>query len=122
MNSRYKNHRQTGTVYEQRAGKYLEQHGYEILAYNYRCPKGEIDIIAKQGGCLVFCEVKFRSGTKSGYPAEAVGYAKQKRISESALYYLMMNNMLEEPCRFDVVSIQGDRIWVNQNAFDYTGN
>lgn len=121
MKNGNKNHRQIGTEYEKAAGRYLEQHGYEILAYNYRCPKGEIDIVARQGGCLVFCEVKFRSGTQNGYPSEAVGRRKQRKISQSALYYLTTHRMLEEPCRFDVVSIQGNRIWVDQNAFDYTG-
>lgn len=117
-----KNYRRVGTEYEKIAGQCLVRHGYEILEYNYRCPKGEVDIVARQGGYLVFCEVKFRSGIKEGYPEEAVGKAKQKKISESALYYLTVHGLLEEPCRFDVISILGDRIHVYPNAFDYTGN
>ena len=56
-----KNNRETGSHYERLAGAYLEQEGYEILEYNYRCKTGEIDIIAKEAGYLVFCEVKYRA-------------------------------------------------------------
>ena len=57
-----KNNRKTVGNYEQAAGFYLEQHGYQILQYNYRCRIGEIDIVAKVGENLVFCEVKYRTG------------------------------------------------------------
>ena len=67
-----KNKRQTGAKYEQAAGFYLEQQGYEIIEYNYRCRFGEIDIIAKDGSYLVFCEVKYRSCKGKGSPLEAV--------------------------------------------------
>lgn len=117
-----KNNRQIGTEYEQIAGQYLIRNGYQILEYNYRCPKGEVDIVARQGAYLVFCEVKFRSGTADGYPEEAVGRTKQKKISECALYYLTVHGLLEEPCRFDVITILGNRIRIYPNAFDYTGN
>ena len=77
------NKRQTGIKYEQAAGFFLEQMGYEILEYNYRCRFGEIDIIAKDGACLVFCEVKYRSGRGKGSPLEAVDYRKQQTIGSS---------------------------------------
>ena len=67
-----KNNRETGNYYERLAGAYLEQEGYEILEYNYRCKTGEIDIIAREAGYLVFCEVKYRASDKKGHPAEAV--------------------------------------------------
>lgn len=117
-----KNYRQVGSGYEKIAGQYLIQKGYQILEYNYRCSKGEVDIVARQGAYLVFCEVKFRSGTECGYPEEAVGRTKQRRISESAMYYLTVHGLLEEPCRFDVISILGNRIRIYPNAFDYTWN
>ena len=60
------NNRSVGAVYEQAAGYYLEQNGYELIEYNYRCRDGEIDIIAKDGDCYVFCEVKYRSGRQAG--------------------------------------------------------
>ena len=56
--------RKTGTVYEQAVGYYLEQQGYEILVYNYRCRFGEIDLIGKDGEYLVFCEVKYRKNQR----------------------------------------------------------
>ena len=61
-----RNHRRLGSVYEQTVGFYLEQYGYEIVAFNYRCPMGEIDLIAKEGGVLVFCEVKYRKDLHCG--------------------------------------------------------
>ena len=80
-----RNKRRTGTRYEQAAGFFLEQIGYEVLEYNYRCRFGEIDIIAKDGICLVFCEVKYRSGREKGSPLEAVDNRKQQRISGALL-------------------------------------
>ena len=57
------NQREKGAYWEQKAGAYLESIGYEILEYNFRCRMGEIDIIARDGDYLVFCEVKYRAGT-----------------------------------------------------------
>ncbi len=115
------NKRKIGTEYERIAGKYLEREGYVILAYNYRCRLGEIDIVAREGNYLVFCEVKYRSGTKSGHPSEAVDFKKQKILSRCALYYIMKENAREVPCRFDVISIYDEQIMVIKNAFDYIG-
>ena len=70
------NQREKGAYWEQKAGAYLESIGYEILEYNFRCRMGEIDIIARDGDYLVFCEVKYRAGTGKGYPAEAVDLKK----------------------------------------------
>ena len=114
-----RNNRETGSYYERMAGVYLTEKGYEILEYNYRCKLGEIDIIARDGDYLVFCEVKYRADDRKGTPAEAVDYAKQRVISKSALYYMTVNGIDEIPCRFDVVSIEDDRIILYQNAFDY---
>ena len=115
------NTRKTGARYEQYAGAYLEEHGYKVLQYNYRCKKGEIDIVAKDGEYLVFCEVKYRAGVSGGSPAEAVDLRKQKKISGSAMYYLMENHLTDVPCRFDVVAIQGREITLIKNAFEYIG-
>ena len=59
------NHK-TGAEYEQKAGAYLEEQGYEILEYNFRCRAGEIDIVARDGEYLVFCEVKYRASGGGG--------------------------------------------------------
>ena len=116
-----KNNRETGSHYERLAGAYLEQEGYEILEYNYRCKTGEIDIIAREAGYLVFCEVKYRASDKKGHPAEAVNPAKQRTSSKSARCYMAVNGIDEVPCRFDVVSIENHEVTLYRNAFDYTG-
>ena len=112
-----KNKRQTGAKYEQAAGFYLEQLGYEIIEYNYRCRFGEIDIIAKDGSYLVFCEVKYRSCKGKGSPLEAVGAGKQRTIFRCAMFYLTEHHMGNVPCRFDVVGIEGTEVVHIKNAF-----
>lgn len=112
-----RNKRRTGTRYEQAAGFFLEQIGYEVLEYNYRCRFGEIDIIAKDGACLVFCEVKYRSGRGKGSPLEAVDYRKQQTIFRCASHYLAGQGFGDIPCRFDVIGIEGTAITHIENAF-----
>ena len=116
-----KNRRTIGATYEKIAGAYLEMQGYQILEYNYRYRRGEIDIVAQEGEYLVFCEVKYRADKKTGHPAEAVDYRKQKTISQCALYYLTAHGMTDRACRFDVLSIEGEQITLYRNAFDYAG-
>lgn len=115
------NKRGLGTENEKRAGRYLERHGYQIIEYNYRCKLGEIDIVAKDGEYLVFCEVKYRSGTRSGHPLEAVDAKKQQIISNCALHYITVKNVKDMPCRFDVIGVTDHEIYVVKNAFDYAG-
>ena len=119
MEKRYaeRNIRRTGTRYEQAAGFFLEQIGYEVLEYNYRCRFGEIDIIAKDGICLVFCEVKYRSGREKGSPLEAVDNRKQQRIFRCASHYLAGRGLEDVPCRFDVIGIEGTAVTHIKNAF-----
>lgn len=115
------NKREVGAGYEKIAGKYLEEQGYQVLEYNYRCRGGEIDIIAKDGGYLVFCEVKYRNTEEKGHPFEAVSLAKQRRISKCAMYYVSQKGLSDRACRFDVVGILDGEIQLLKNAFDYTG-
>lgn len=112
------NQRKVGNVYEQAVGYYLEQQGYEILEYNYRCRMGEIDIVAQDGEYLVFCEVKYRRSHGAGSPLEAVDQWKQKTIWKVAQHYLMMHRLTEVPCRFDVIGIEDGKIIVIKNAFE----
>ena len=112
-----RNKRRTGTRYEQAAGFFLEQIGYEVLEYNYRSRFGEIDIIAKDGICLVFCEVKYRSGREKGSPLEAVDNRKQQRIFRCASHYLAGRGLEDVPCRFDVIGIEGTAVTHIKNAF-----
>lgn len=112
------NHRKLGAAYEQAAGYYLEQHGYELIKYNYRCRMGEIDLIARDGEYLVFCEVKYRRNGRRGNPLEAVDAKKQRTIYKCAEYYMMVNHLENVPCRFDVIGIEGHRITLIKNAFE----
>ena len=96
---------------------YLEQNGYELIEYNYRCRDGEIDIIAKDGDCYVFCEVKYRSGRQAGNPLEAVDQRKQKKIFRCALYYTVQHGIEDAQCRFDVIGVEGTEITHIKNAF-----
>lgn len=115
------NKRAVGAEYERMAGIFLEQQGFQILEYNYRCNKGEIDLIAMEKEYLVFCEVKYRKDSRKGFPEEAVSIRKQRVISQCAAYYLMEKGYTAVPCRFDVISIMGDEMHLVRNAFDYVG-
>jgi putative endonuclease len=112
------NKRKIGGMYENIAANYLISKGAVILKRNYRCRSGEIDLIALDGEYLVFAEVKYRSTGKKGMPAEAVNVYKQKRIRDTAGYYLYTHHYPQETrCRLDVISILGDQIQWIQNAF-----
>lgn len=87
------------------AVKHLKARGYRILAQNYRARRGEIDIIVQDGEFTVFVEVKTRRSLKFGLPQAAVTWQKQRQISKVALAYLQARNLLDAPCRFDVIAI-----------------
>ena len=90
---------------ESLAVKHLKTRGCEILARNYRALRGEIDIIVRDGEFTVFVEVKTRRSLKFGLPQAAVTWQKQRQISKVALAYLQTQNLLDAPCRFDVIAI-----------------
>ncbi|MYC76878.1 YraN family protein [Candidatus Poribacteria bacterium] len=90
---------------ESLAVKHLKARGYRILAQNYRARRGEIDLIARDGEFVVFVEVKTRRSLKFGLPQAAVTWQKQRQISKVALAYLQAHNLLDAPCRFDVIAI-----------------
>lgn len=114
------NKRAVGTAYEKAAGAYLETQGYRILEYNFRDRWGEIDIVARDGRCFVFVEVKYRKDGRSGSPLEAVTFKKQRIICRTARYYLLTHHLsMDTPCRFDVVAIEGGQIQLVKNAFSY---
>jgi putative endonuclease len=92
---------------EELALRFLKRQGYRIVGKNYRTPFGEIDIIADDGGVLVFVEVKTRSGDAFGSPFEAVDRKKRDKIRKVALCYLKKIRK-EPPARFDVLSIDVD--------------
>ncbi|GAH25429.1 unnamed protein product [marine sediment metagenome] len=98
-----------GKYGEDLACKYLETKGYKIKERNFHTFLGEIDIISKYKGDIIFVEVKTRRSDKFGYPEEAINYNKQRKIIKNALCYLAKYNLWENNYCFDVilVSISG---------------
>ncbi len=95
----------TGAIGEALACQYLRARGYKVLLKNYECPLGEIDLIAKEKGAVVFIEVKTRTSDAMGVPAESVTFHKRGQIVKTAHYYLKRYGIKDVSCRFDVVSI-----------------
>jgi putative endonuclease len=96
--------RQKGSWGEERAARYLRLRAYRILEKNYRCRLGEIDLIARRGGFLVFVEVKLRKSDRFGEAREFVGRAKQERILATAQLWMQEHETSLQP-RFDVIEI-----------------
>ena len=115
------NTREIGTKYESVAAEYLEKKGYVILERNFRGRAAEADIVAKDGDTYVFVEVKYRESSASGHPLEAVTYAKQKKVSAAAVYYMSIHKLAPDATsiRFDVIGIKGEEITHIENAFYY---
>lgn len=113
-----KNNKQLGDQGEALAVAYLQKGGYSILETNYRDRFGEIDIIAKQGEYIVFIEVKYRSNMKTGRPAEAVHFYKQKKICHVAKSYARKKKLFQHPIRFDIVELVGERVHIIPFAFE----
>jgi len=95
----------TGARGEEIAAGYLEKHNFRIIQRNFRCRCGEVDIIARDGGTLVFVEVKTRRNASYGLPQLAVTPFKQRQISKAALTYLSKYGLMKEDARFDVISV-----------------
>lgn len=94
-----------GAYGEELAAQYLRDAGMEILARNWRCRYGELDLIVREAGLTAFVEVKTRSGLGFGTPAEAVTFVKQQRIRRLALLWLAEQDGPWQRIRFDVVSV-----------------
>ena len=109
--------KQLGNNGEQIATDYLKQNNYEIIENNFTCKIGEIDIIAYDKTVtpneLVFVEVKSRIDSRCGNPAEAVDLNKRKHIYRVAEYFLYVNEIENEPCRFDVIEV------INHNKINH---
>ena len=113
--------RDLGDRGEDLAAGFLKKQGYKILERNYRTPLGEVDLIARHRGALVFIEVKTRRGDRFGAPQEAVHPGKQMKLRRLAEYYVKHKRLGEVAVRFDVVAIvvQEDKpvIEIIPNAF-----
>lgn len=97
--------RELGAWGERLAADYLRRRGMVVLERNWRCPQGEIDIVARDGGCLVVCEVKTRSGPAFGGPLHAVGWRKQARLRRLAAAWLAEHGGGVDAVRIDVVGV-----------------
>jgi putative endonuclease len=96
---------QLGFLGENLAVAELTRRGYAILDRRYRTRRGEIDIVADDGGTIVFVEVKARATGDFGGGAEAVTPSKQRRLVSMAIDYLARRGLTDRPCRFDVIAI-----------------
>ena len=96
-----------GKLGEDLACQELERRGYAIIARRFRTRYGEIDIVAGDGGTTVFVEVRSKTSKEHGTAVETVTRPKQLRVARMALDYLGVTGKLDEPCRFDVVAIDG---------------
>jgi putative endonuclease len=109
---------------EDEAANYLRGLGYRIVGRRERVLRGDIDIVALDGRTVVFVEVRSRSNTSHGHPAETVGFAKQRRIAVLANAYIRKHRLHDASVRIDVLAVtfaaDGDPPVVEhyQNAFD----
>ena len=94
-----------GKAGEDLAERYLKRQGYAVVERNYRCPLGEIDLIAVNKQAVVFVEVKTRRVDTSGAPLESVNAVKQRRLKRAALHYLSRYGLNDRDVQFDVVGI-----------------
>jgi putative endonuclease len=115
---------QSGQAAEALARQFLEQRGLRLLAQNWRCRLGELDLVMLDSDTVVFVEVRYRRYSAWGGAAESVDARKREKLSRAAQHFLQQESRwARHPCRFDVIAITADSqapaplIWI-QNAFD----
>ena len=96
---------------------WYEANGYSVVDRNWRCRQGELDLVARRGRVVVFCEVKTRSSTAFGAPVEAVTGTKQARLRVLAARWLEDSTVVAREIRFDVASVLDGKIEVLEGAF-----
>ena len=104
-----KHNKESGRNGEDLAVEFLLKKGYRILHRNFRFERGEIDVVADDGGVLVFVEVKARRSKQFGEPEEAVSLHKRAQLRKTAKGYLFRYEIDDTECRFDVIAIEYDR-------------
>jgi putative endonuclease len=109
--------RALGAAGEARAAAWYRTRGYRVVARNWRCRDGELDLVVARGRLLVFVEVKTRRTDRFGSPLEAVTWQKQQRLRRLALRYLEATGTSARALRFDVVAILDGRLEVVEAAF-----
>jgi putative endonuclease len=98
--------RDLGQHGERTAERFLSAHGCIIVARNYRCAWGEVDLIVRDCETLVFVEVRTHTGPVFGDPLESVTRRKQHQIVKAATHYVMQHHIDNQPMRFDVIGIR----------------
>jgi putative endonuclease len=101
--------KELGNTGEKLARDFLKKKGYKIRDTNFRCREGEIDIVARKKDCLVFVEVRTKTGTAFGSPEESVTFAKKEKLITSALTYMSEHDDLPESWRIDFVAVELDQ-------------
>jgi putative endonuclease len=97
--------RALGAYGEQLAARYLTEHGVQVVDRNWRCAHGEVDLVARDGDCLVFCEVKTRRSVRFGEPVEAVDWRKLARLRRLTAAWLREHDVRCARVRIDVIAI-----------------
>ena len=95
-----------GRAGERAALEVYLRRGFRLVASNWRCPAGELDLVLRRGGLVVFCEVKTRSGAAFGGGHEAVTWRKQRKLRQLAQLFLAEHRLVSEGVRFDVASVR----------------
>ena len=109
--------RALGIAGEDAAAAWYEANGYEVVARNWTCRDGELDLVVRRQRVIVFCEVKTRATNVFGSPAEAVNHVKRQRLRVLAAKWLEDSPVRAREIRFDVVSVVGDDVEVIEGAF-----
>lgn len=108
----------SGEQAEQHACDYLRKHGLQLIMQNFRCARGEIDLIMRDGDDIVFVEVRMRNHPDYGNAVESVTKNKQRKIIHTAVFFLQTKNWLDKVnCRFDIIAICHNHLEWIKDAF-----
>ncbi len=92
-----------GNRSERAAERFLKRKGYRILRRNYLCRGGELDLVALDGRCLVFAEVRSTANTQPDIPAQSIDVEKQRRMTRAALHFIRRHRLRDPSCRYDIL-------------------
>jgi putative endonuclease len=110
--------RAAGAEAEALVADWLRARGWRILARNFTCKGGELDLVCDDAGTVVFVEVRARRSADYGAPEETIGAVKRKRIVLAARHWLVRHGGESRACRFDVIAVENGAIRHLPDAFD----
>jgi putative endonuclease len=116
-----------GNRSERAAERFLKRKGYRILRRNYSCPGGELDLVALDGRCIIFAEVRSTAQADSERPAQSIDLEKQRRMTRAAVHFIRRHRLREPECRYDILILcwppdqSQPRIEHYPNAFEAVG-